>query len=206
MFLSIFNGIVLGIGLRLLIILLGFLCTYLGLDKTITKILFNGKSLTFFGDYLGLWIILISTVIAIIANISARKQLIKTYERKFSPRIGVLIFSCLLFHILENNVPNSNEYGFLWALSLLKPDTIAVVAGWPINLLAILSLSTYIAYTLVLCMRRKSVNEPLHIACALTFFFLIYNTASGFFLFWLIQSLSLLILARGLVKINKPTV
>lgn len=206
MFLSIFNGVVLGIGLKLLIILLAFLCSYLGLDKDLTKILFNGKSPTFFGDHLGLCIVLTSIIIAVVSNISAKKQLLRTQERRFSPRLGLLIFSGLIFHLLESNLPKSNDYEFLWALSLIRPDTIAIVAGWPINLLAILSLATYMTYTVILCRRRRSVDGPLHISCTLTFFLLVYNTASGFFLFWLIQSISLLIMARGLIKINKSTV
>lgn len=183
--------------------LLNFLAENSNLNIFISEIIFVDGKTSILGEYLGLVIIIGSLLTAFIYNKISLRQLEKTRERNFPLRIWTIILVGSLFYIWSENTPNNHKFNFLWALSLLEPDTIATLWGIPINLWAILSMLVYIPYVVILGLKRKSLNMTTYLSCALVAFILNHNRACGFYLFFSIQSISLLILAKNLIKIPK---
>lgn len=202
MILNIFNGFLLGIALKFCVIILTWVLEPM-LSFTISKL--SPTFLKILTDYLWLLIITASLTTCIIYKAISKKRLEKTQERRFHLRVFPILLTYAILMVLSELSPlNHTSLSFLWALSLLKPDTIAITYGFTINLLAILSISAYTTYAIILGRLRRSINTPLHLTCALTLFALCYNGPSGFFLFLLIQSICLLRLTKSLIKIIEP--
>lgn len=205
MLLNIFNGIVIGLFLKLISIGLVKGIDFVDWTDPLNGIvLTNNGVLTVIGKYLGIIIMLTSLSIAIGYHFFSKRELLKSRERRFSSRIVLMILTASLFDIWSHGLHNTPGLSFLWASSLLAPDTIGKLGGYPVNLLAILTVSAYTFYAVTFGMKRRSLSWSLHLSVLLGFILLSYNMASGFFLFWLIQSISLAYLAMKIPIILEP--
>jgi len=201
MLLNIFNGVLMGVGLKVLILLISRAGEGLGATQILKGLLLkpNGE-LTILGEYFGVSLIATSVLLAGVYTMKAKVELAKSKERRFSLRIGLLVLLCSVFKIWEVSGRARGDFGFLWMYSLFIPDTIGHINEFPINPLALMTIGVYLVYLVVLGKKRRTINPWLHSSCALTFFLLSYNSSSGFYLFWLIQSASLLWLAKKIPK------
>jgi hypothetical protein len=205
MILNIFNGLVLGLSIKLGSIAILKITEFLRLQAILNGILTDSSGVpTLLGSYFGLSIIVVSIATSWLYAAYSQRELYRSKERRLSNRTGLLVITSSLFLIWASSIGHYPNLSFLWAISLLKPDTIAVIGGYPINLLAITALSVYISYVILLCNKRKSVSPALHLSAAFCFFLLSYNNSSGFYLFWLIQSLSLVYLTKKMPPIIEP--
>lgn len=195
--LNIFYGFLAGLGIKLCLSLLTFTTNNFGFIYWV-ELLFNsinGEKIV--ENYFGLIVITSSLAVSIFYVKITPACLATSFQRRIPCRAGALIVSCFAFSTLASIAKQYNP-PFLWASNLFYPDTIGYLMGFPINLLALTCFFVYCLYAIVLDSKRKSLNRLMHISAALTFLMLSYNEPSGFYLFWLIQSISLLIQVKKL--------
>jgi len=199
-----FYGLLIGLGLKLFLVGSKYLTQFLGLDAAIANLLKNIPETRLFVDYLGLIVIITSVLLCVVYHKTTPKYLKNSDQRRIPSRLASLFFSWLIISLLATVYQNQVSPSFLWILNLFYPDTIGHIAGIPINLLALSCLVVYSTYAIIIGKKRKSINTTLHLTAILSFLILSYNDPSAFFLFWLIQSISLLIQAKKLGTIVEP--
>jgi hypothetical protein len=205
MFLTITNAVLLGLGIKLCIYAITIVSNYSGLTSTLRKMLIgNAGAQNGIGGHLGLTIILLSILISLIYSWRSKKELQRTEERRFSLRLWLFIVIAGLLSSLAQSMDPSREFPFLWCDNVLKPDPVVTLYGVGLNLWAITSMSLYLIYASILSLKRKSIDATFHITCAITIFLLTYQLPAALFIFWSVQSVSLIILSRKLAKISSP--
>lgn len=77
---------------------------------------------------------------------------------------------------------------FLWVTDLSQPDTVAVVAGFPINVLPILMAGTMLYQMRLTPKTGDPVQQRMFMFMPLIFVVFCYNYASGLALYWTVQN------------------
>jgi hypothetical protein len=205
MFRNFVNGLFVGTGILFTAHLLAYILPSIGVDQMLKNLVISPNNQpTTLGTWLWLIIIVLSLMFATLYRIKCRSDLKSTNQRRFSQRILLLLVTATVFLSLKSTIPPVAHFDFLWTINLLMPDTIGYLYGYPINLWTIICLILYSWYTIALSMKRKSIDVYLHLGATLSFIIFSYNIGAGFFLFWSIQSISLLLLTKKLARINEP--
>lgn len=92
------------------------------------------------------------------------------------------------FRMLDYAVELRNQ-PFLWVNDLSQPDTIAAVAGIPINLLPIVMAGTSVVQMAMMPKTGDKMQQRIMMFMPLMFFFFCYNYASALALYWTTQNI-----------------
>jgi YidC/Oxa1 family membrane protein insertase len=99
-------------------------------------------------------------------------------------------------------------HGFLWVQDLASPDTVATIAGIPINPLPLLMAATMFAQMKMAPQGGDPTQRKIFMFMPLMFVFLCYNFASALALYWTVQNIisivQLLINRNNRVVVAQP--
>jgi YidC/Oxa1 family membrane protein insertase len=78
---------------------------------------------------------------------------------------------------------------FLWVHDLSQPDTVAAIAGFPINILPLFMAGTMLAQMQLSPKSGDAVQQRVTLFMPVIFVFFCYNYASALALYWSVQNL-----------------
>jgi hypothetical protein len=209
--LNFFYGFLLGLGLKLSLICVSYALDLINIYAPIASILNSLNAGVIIENYLGILTITTSVLVCLFYIKITPSYLKNSNQRRIPNRIVALCLSWVVINTLATlcgGNPTTSKASispsFLWMLDIFYPDTVGHLWGFPINLLALVCILIYIPYAIMLGRKRKSISTTLHVTAAITFFFLSYNGPAAFYLFWVIQNISLLIQVKRLGIIIEP--
>lgn len=141
----------------------------------------------------------------------SRKQMEFFKEHKINPAGGCLPMLIQIpvfigFYTMIRSAIELRGVHFLWAFDLSQPDTIAHIAGFPINILPLIYGATllYQARITPVSPTMDPAQQQMMKYMPLMFLFILYNMSAGLTLYWTVQN-SLTILQTKLTKTTDVT-
>ncbi len=109
-----------------------------------------------------------------------------------------------LFRMLQYSIDLRQEGFMLWIRDLSRPDTIGHLSGFPINILPVLMVISWVAQQLTMPKSadpQQAQTQKMMLLMPIFFGFLLYGMASGLTLYWL-TSTFLGIIEQKLIKLQ----